>query len=119
MRAIFAGMVYALSLVGQGLQTLLLYYAVTDYYIDPKLALLLFFPTFIITYWLNLIFDAIITTKKSVLINTSTGKTIRVKTTVFPPFVKKLLRVISTLWTVAIVIVWAYFFVKFSMWYLF
>lgn len=119
MRAIFACIVYGLSLVGQGVQTLLLYYAITGYYLPTKLAVLLFFPTFIITYWLNLIFDALVTTKKGTLVTGSTGTVIRVKNTIFPPVAKKILRTISTLWTVAIVIIWGYYFVKYSMWYLF
>ena len=119
MRAGFARIVYALSLAGQGVQTLLVYFAATGYYIDPKLAILLFFPVFIITYWLNLIFDALVTTHRETYIKGSTGTVIRMRNTIFPPWVKKILRTVSTIWTVGIIIVWVYFFIKYSMWYLF
>lgn len=118
MRTIFACFFYFLSLLGQGAQTLLIYYTVTGYYLPTKLAVLLFVPTFILTYWFTLAFDALSTTKKSSVVTGSSGTVIRVKNTVFPKKVKKILRTVSMLWTIAIVIVWTYFFIKFSLWYL-
>ena len=117
MRTIFACIFYALSLLGQAAQTLLLYYAASGSGLPIRPAVLLFIPTFILTYWFTLIFDALSTTKKSIVVTGMTGTKIQVRNGVFPRKVKKILRVISVLWTIAIVIVWVYFFVKYSLWY--
>lgn len=118
MRTFFACFFYGLSLVGQGAQTLLIYYTATGSHIPTRLAVLLFIPTFILTYWFSLAFDALSTTKRSTVVTGTTGTRIKVKNTVFPKRVKKLLRLISVMWTVAIVVIWTYFFVRYSLWYL-
>ena len=114
---VFACIFYGLSLLGQAAQTLLLYYAASGTRIPIRLAVLLFIPIFILTYWFTLVFVALSTTKRSVVVTGMSGTKIQVKDVVFPRRVKKILRIISVLWTVAIVVVWAYFFVKFSLWY--
>lgn len=119
LRAIFACLFFVLSIAGQAVQTFLLYCAITGYYLPMKLAVLLFFPSFILTYWTNLIFDALITTKKETYTGGRSGMVVRAKNTVFPPVVKKILRVITNLWTVGILALWIYYFVKFSLWNLF
>ncbi len=118
MRTVFACIFYGLSLIGQGIQTLLLYYTASGVGIPTRLAVLLFIPVFIVTYWFTLAFDALSTTKRSAIVTGSTGTKIMVKDTVFPKRIKKLLRLISFLWTAAIVVIWVYFFIHYSLWYL-
>ncbi len=119
MRAIFGVVFFVLAIAGQCFQTWLLYCAITGLYIETKLAVLLFFPTFILTYWLNLIFDGLVTTKKETYMGGRSGMVVNVKNTIFPPKVKKVLRIITNIWTVIILVLWGYYFVKYSLWYMF
>ena len=47
------------------------------------------------------------------------GMVVNAKNTIFPPKVKKVLRIITNIWTVVILILWGYYFVKYSLWYMF
>ena len=119
MRAIFSVVFFILSIAGQCFQTWLLYCVITGLYIETKLAVLLFFPAFIVTYWLNLIFDELVTTKKETYTGGRSGMVVRSRNTIFPPKVKRILRTITNIWTVIVIALWGYYFVKYSLWNLF
>ena len=118
MRRFFACLFFMLILAGQGVLTLLIYYATGDGTIPPKLAMLLFIPVCIVTYWITLIFDAISADGKKRTFASPNGKTITIKKVILPKPVKKAMRTITTLWMFGIILVWLYYIARYSLWYM-
>ncbi|NLZ46419.1 MAG: hypothetical protein GX896_06965 [Clostridiales bacterium] len=120
MKRLFAYLFYLLILAGQFFLSMLIYFAIKpDGLIPSQLAVLLFVPTCIAIYWLNIIFDEISALGKKKSFKTYEGKTIIVREVVIPKTIKKILQAFKTIWIIGIIIVWFYYIYTYSLWIVF